>query len=161
MSITFPIWLAWLMAAVAFVVLDVSLAGAQFVLVAVAAAALAAAGAAGLGMGFEGQLVAFLVAAAVSVPVAILAMRARQRAQRPLVRDAGWAEDRIATVEEVAGRRLVRLEGDTYPVRLRDGGLPAAGARVRVKALDGITAVVVPEPGAAASKSTENKEAVS
>ncbi|WP_129658157.1 NfeD family protein [Rothia halotolerans] len=50
----------------------------------------------------------------------------------------------LETVTELQG--LVRLEGDTWSARLRDGAPLQPGAFGRVVEIDGATAVVEPEP---------------
>lgn len=139
-----PDWLIWLIAAVGLVLVDLTLAGAQFIVAAAAVAALAAMGVAALGAGIETQIWTFLAVTTLTVPVALHAMRRRNRTRRPLVRDAGWAEGMESVVEQSGARLLVRLQGDTYPARRADNGPLSPGMRVRVREMDSITAIVEP-----------------
>lgn len=149
------VWLLWVALAAGLIVLDVAIAGAQFILTASAVAALVAALLAALGVSTTIQAWSFLAATTLFVPVAILAMRRRQKVNNPKIRDKGWADGRETTVERHGERLLVRLDGDTFPARAVPGETIDADVPVRVERLEGITAVVRPmSSGAAANHPT-------
>lgn len=134
-----PAWLWWVITAVVLVLVDLTLLGAQFILVAAAAAALVAAVAAALGLTLAGQLWTFLIALLVVAPVLMYWLRPKLRGQGAGPMESGWERGARIRVEARGERRIARLKGDEFPVALVDGGQPEVGEELIVDHMDGIT----------------------
>ena len=134
-----PAWLWWILIAVVLVLVDLTLLGAQFILVAAALAALVTALASVLGLGLAGQLWTFLLALLVLAPVLVFWLRPRMRGQGGGPLEAGWESGARVTVEARGERRIARLKGDEFPVTLMDGSRPDVGEDLIVDHMEGIT----------------------
>lgn len=134
-----PAWLWWVIIAVILVLVDLTLLGAQFILVAGALAALVTALASVLGLSLAGQLWTFLIALLVLTPVLVYWLRPRlsSRGSGPL--ESGWERGERITAEARGERRIARLKGDDFPVTLMDGTRPEVGEELVVDHMEGIT----------------------
>ncbi|SFD22961.1 Membrane protein implicated in regulation of membrane protease activity [Thiohalospira halophila DSM 15071] len=147
-SMVLPAWLMWVIAAVALVVVDLTLVGTQFILVATGLAALVAAGLAAIGFGVAGQGWGFVLATAVLVPLMIHLFRTRFTRREVAPRDPGWEQGVRVTVVAQGDRLVAKLKSDHFPVRLSDGSEPVEGEELIVEHMDGITLVAHrPEAG--------------
>ncbi len=131
-----PLWAWWVLGAVALVLADVSLLGAQFLLIPMALAALTVAGLAALDASLATQLWVFGGATVGLTPLLILLFRPRFAA-RPLERD--WMVGREACLVWQGDRLVARLKSDTYPFRFPDQTEPEPGACYTVTGMEGIT----------------------
>lgn len=140
-----PVWVVWLVAAVALGVAE--LYTLTLALGLLAAAALIAGVVGAVGVGLAGQIVAFLVAAAAGLLV-VRPIARRHMAQPPLLRsgtDALVGKSALV-IEEVTGDGgRVRLSGEEWSARSLDETLNIpAGTHVDVMEIEGATAVVYP-----------------
>ncbi len=141
-------WLGWL--GVALVLAAIEAATVDFVFVMFAGGALAGAVAAALGAPFFFQVVVAVVFAMLLL-VVVRPMLKRKFTDAVtdhhigaagLVGREAWV---LQAVTETDGR--VKLAGETWSARLAEGGAPAGpGDQVRVIAIHGATAIVVPLP---------------
>lgn len=138
-SIALPAWLLWVIAAVALVLIDLTLLGTQFILVATGLAALLAAGMAALGFGVAGQAWTFVLGTAVLVPMMIRLFRTRFARREAAPRDPGWEQGARVTVVAQGDRLVAKLKSDHFPVRLTDGSQPVEGEELIVERMEGIT----------------------
>lgn len=137
------IWQIWLLLAIVFAGLE--LMGAQFIMLALAVSALVVVGVSLVAApGVTGQLIIFVLAAAVLTPTFIFWYRRHfqgRQTRTGVAGESGYGQ-RVAPVEDRGGRVGVALEGNWFPVRYEDGGHPAPGEQVRVVRFEGITAIV-------------------
>lgn len=136
-----PAWLWWLAAAVALVLIDLSLPGTQFILVATGLAAVLAAVAAALGTGVTAQVWTFLLATLVLVPLMVRLFRKEMASRGAGPREPGWEQGARVTVVAQGDRLVAKLKSDHYPVVLADGSEPREGETLIVERMDGITLV--------------------
>ncbi len=136
-----PAWLWWLMAAVALVLADLGLLGAQFILVATGLAALLAAGGAALGLGITGQVWTFVIGTLLLVPLMVRLLRKLTERRGVGPREEGWERGRRVTVVAQGDRLVAKLQSDLYPVALTDGSEPREGESLVVDRMEGITLI--------------------
>ncbi|NHA68960.1 NfeD family protein [Phycicoccus flavus] len=141
-------WLGWL--GIAIVLAAIEAATVDFVFLMLAGAALAAAIAAALGASFFFQVVVAIVAAMLLLLVLRPWLKRRftdtetdhKIGTSGLVGREAWV---LQAVTETDGR--IKLAGETWSARLANGGTPVdPGDEVRVIAIHGATAIVVPLP---------------
>lgn len=136
-----PLWLWWVALAVALILLDLTLLGLQFILVATGLGALVAAGTAAMGLNFPAQMWAFVLATAVLIPIMIALFRRLASRSGPGPLEPGWAEGAEVRVLNNGTRLVAKLKSDTYPVRLSDGSPPIDGETLIVERMEGITLI--------------------
>ncbi|HLU96841.1 MAG TPA: NfeD family protein [Thermobifida alba] len=140
-----PVWVVWLIAAVALGVAE--LFTLTLALGLLAAAALVAGVAGAVGVGLSGQILAFLAASAAGLLV-IRPIARRHMAQPPLLRSGAEAlvgRSALVVEEITADGGRIKLSGEEWSARCLDETrhIPA-GARVDVMEIEGATAVVYP-----------------
>ena len=140
-ELTLPAWLLWVTAAVILMVLDLTLLGTQFILVATGLAALLAALAAALGFSVVIQSWVFVLGTAVLVPIMFYLFRTFFARTEPAPRDPGWERGAEVTVVRQGDRIVAKLKSDYFPVRLVDGDDPVEGETLVVDRMDGITLI--------------------
>lgn len=140
-ALAIPDWLVWVIVAVALVVIDLTLLGAQFILVATGLAALLAAAMAALGFDITGQAWTFVLGTAVLVPVMIRLFRTRFTRREAAPRDPGWEQGARVSVVAQGDRLVAKLKGDHFPVQLVDGSQPTEGEELIVDHMEGITLI--------------------
>lgn len=140
-----PVWVVWLVAAVALGVAELFTLTLVLGLLAVAALVAGVVGA--FGVGLAGQTLAFIIAGAAGLLV-VRPIARRHMSQPPRLRSGTQAlVGRSALVlEEVTGDGgRVRLSGEEWSARSFDETLTIpVGARVDVMEIEGATAVVYP-----------------
>lgn len=140
-----PLWIVWLLAAVALGVAEFFTL--TLALGLLAAAAIVAAVVAGLGMPVIVQLLAFAVTAAAGLLV-VRPIARRHMRYPPVVRegsDALVGKKAVVLEEVTAARGLIRISGEEWTARaLDDSQVIPAGALVDVMEIEGATAVVYP-----------------
>lgn len=137
-----PIWAWWVILAIALVVLDLSILGAQFILIPTGLAALIAALIAALGGSNTQQIWVFALATLVLTPIIIYLIRTQFSRPDKGPLQKGWAIGREAVIERQGDRLVARIQGDTYPFRLADGGEAKIGDHYVVERMEGITLVL-------------------
>lgn len=137
-----PVWLVWLIIAIALVLVDIFVLGPQFILVLTGIAAAIAGAVSIAGLGLTGQIWAFVLGVLLLVPVWIFLSRSGLFKKKPGPREQGW--EKGAEVEVVLqGDRLVgKLKSDCFPIRLTDDSQPREGERLIVDRMEGITLIV-------------------
>ncbi len=140
------IWQIWLLLAIVFAAME--LMGAQFIMLALAASALVVMGVTLLvDVELTGQLIIFVVAAAVLTPTFIIWYRRQfqgRQTRTGVAGESGYGQ-RLAFVESRGERVGVALDGNWFPVRYETGDPPAPGEQVRIVRFEGITAIVTTE----------------
>lgn len=136
-----PAWLLWLGAAVALLLADLALLGAQAILLGTAAAAGITAIAAAFGIGLTAQAWTFVGTTAVLTPLGLWGFRRFFDCPEPGPREQGWAIGQNARIDERHGRRVAVIGGTDYPFRTEDGSNPPPGARIRITRMEGVTLV--------------------
>ncbi|GAA3529601.1 NfeD family protein [Zobellella aerophila] len=133
-------WHLWLIAALILLLLE--LLGTGFFAFALGLAALVAMISALLDLGAAGQWFTFAIAAALIAP----ALKVLFRRWAPSRRSSGLAGERGeregVLVQLGNGEFRLKLEGDLFPVRSESNRPLLAGARVKVRRFDGITALI-------------------
>jgi membrane protein implicated in regulation of membrane protease activity len=137
-----PVWLAWLIAAIALVLADIFVLGLQFILVVASIAALIAGAVSVAGLGFTGQIWAFVLGVLVLVPVWILLSRSGLFGKKPGPREQGWEKGAEVDVVRQGDRLVGKLKSDCFPIRLADDSQPREGERLIVDRMEGITLIV-------------------
>lgn len=140
-ALVIPAWLIWVIVAVALVVVDLTLLGTQFILVATGFAAILAAIMAAFGFGTTGQAWTFVLGTAILVPIMIRLFRTRFARQEAAPRDPGWEHGARVTVVAQGDRLVAKLKSDHFPVRLADGSQPIEGEELIVDRMEGITLI--------------------
>lgn len=138
----------WLLAAVAFAVGEIAVAGTFFLAPFAAGAAVAAAAAfAGLGLGAE--WLAFVVVSGVAAAVLVpLGRRLDRRTAQPAIGAHRWAGRQAVVLRDIPGGHgatgLVRLDREEWRAESLLGSPIPAGATVLVSRVEGARLVVVP-----------------
>ncbi|GAA1104943.1 NfeD family protein [Nocardiopsis composta] len=140
-----PLWILWIVAAVALGIAEALTLTLSLGLLAVAALVAAVVGA--LGMGVAAQVIAFVVASAAGVLV-VRPIARRHLRQPPLLASgtAALIGKSGVVLEEVTGDHgLIKLSGEEWSARaLDEEHVIPAGTHVDVMEIDGATAVVYP-----------------
>ncbi|MEF8942773.1 MAG: hypothetical protein V5B78_08300 [Desulfohalobiaceae bacterium] len=137
-----PIWLVWLIVAIALVLVDIFVLGLQFILVVTGIAALIAGAVSVAGLGFTGQIWAFVLGVLVLVPVWIFLSRSGFFKKKPGPREQGWEKGAEVEVVRQGDRLVGKLKSDSFPIRLADDSQPREGERLIVDRMEGITLIV-------------------
>lgn len=140
------IWHVWVIAAVALVIAEVFAPG--FVLGPLGASALAAAAVAAAGGSVSQQLVVFAVVSIVAVWLGRPTLeRAFGRGRGPVRTNAAALVGRTGRVAQPIGADTpgrVVIDGDDWRAEMASGGSLAAGTRVRIIRIEGVTLFVEP-----------------
>ncbi|WP_232818182.1 NfeD family protein [Zobellella maritima] len=133
-------WHLWLIAALILLLLE--LLGTGFFAFALGLAALVAMISALMGLEAAGQWFTFAIAAALIAPALKVLFRrlAPSRRSSALAGERGEREGELVQLEN--GEFRLKLEGDLFPVRSESNRPLLAGARVKVRRFDGITALI-------------------
>lgn len=140
-----PVWVLWLIAAVALGVAEVFTLTLSLGLLAIAALVAGIVGALNLGIAF--QIAAFVITAAAGL-VVVRPIARRHTRQPPLYRDgaAGLVGKSAVVLEEVTGEEgRIKVSGEEWSARCidEDQVIPP-GVRVDVMEIEGATAIVYP-----------------
>ncbi|HKJ22002.1 MAG TPA: hypothetical protein VKA13_02855 [Gammaproteobacteria bacterium] len=125
----------------ALVVLDLTVVGTQFILVAAGLAALVSALLAELDFSLSGQVWGFVLSTLVFVPVMMWVFNKTMRPTSPGPREPGWEKGEQVVVVRRGDSLVAKLHADMYPLELVDGSAPVEGERLIVEKLKGITVV--------------------
>jgi len=134
-----PAWLWWLALAVALVVLDLSVVGTQFILVATGLAALVSALLAEFDFSLSGQVWGFVLSTLVFVPIMMWVFNKTMRPTEPGPREPGWEKGERVVVVRRGDSLVAKLHADMYPLEMVDGSTPVEGERLVVEQIKGIT----------------------
>jgi len=142
MEAEIPVWLIWLIAAVALILTDIFLLGLQFILVVVSLAALIAGGFSVFEVSVVEQLWIFIGSVFILVPVWICLFHSRFFKKAPGPREPGWEKGAEIQVVRQGSRIVGKLRSDSFPIRLLDGSEPREGEKLVVDHMEGITLMV-------------------
>lgn len=133
-------WHLWLIAALILLLLE--LLGTGFFALALGLAAFVAMASALLGLGAAGQWFTFAIAAALIAPSLKALFHRLAPSQRSSALAGEQGEREGVLVQLADGEFKLKLEGDLFPVRSESSQPMVAGARVKVRRFDGITALI-------------------
>ncbi len=138
-----PLWAWWVIAALALVLIDLLMMGAQLVVFPAGLAALITAAVAAGGGSLALQIWVFALATLVLTPTLIWLMRRKFKRRGVGILEQGWQVGRQVTIERQGDRLVARLKSDTFPFRVRDDGPPAQeGEKMTVAGMEGITLII-------------------
>lgn len=143
---TFCVWYMWLAVALIALILEIFVSG--FFIACFSVGALATALAAALGAGVDGQLIVFAAATLAVIvfvrPFALKYLHAGNGTTTNNEALIGRTGRVVTAVDNENQRGEVKIDGDIFPARSKDGrGIPTGG-EVRIVALESIILIVEP-----------------